>query len=128
MHGQVHYGPRSGAGSIETLLGLGAGKSAGQLPVSSLNDSYSDHALLTRCGAASTMPDLVAAAADGAPVRGLFLERARVLCRVVAALIDLLDPESVVIVDRGRHVAGVWEAYLTAVREHWRRGQWARTR
>ncbi|MGW4715023.1 ROK family protein [Nocardia sp. NPDC004260] len=118
VHGQVHYGPRSGAGSIESLLGLGAGKSAGPQGGSSLDDYYSDHALLERCGVASTIPELVAAAAEGAPVRGLFLERARVLGRVVAALIDLLDPESVVVVDRGRRVGGVWEAYLAAVREH----------
>ncbi|MEU6831465.1 ROK family transcriptional regulator [Nocardia beijingensis] len=116
VHGQVHYGPRSGAGSIESLLGVGAGKSA--QGDSSLNDYYSDHALLERYGLASTVPELVAVAAEKTSVRDMFLERARVLGRVVAALIDLLDPESVVIVDRGRSIGGVWETYLAAVREH----------
>lgn len=115
VHGRVHYGPRSSAGSIARLLG-GTPGSARAL------DDLSDHALLARAAAAGrvdTMAGLVAAAAAGGPERAYFLERATAMGEVAAALLDLLDPEVLVLVDRGLDaVPGVREAYADAVRAH----------
>ncbi|MCX4098519.1 ROK family protein [Nocardia sp. alder85J] len=108
VHGSVHYGPRSGAGSLGRMLG-GAPRPLGD---------YTERALLDR----SPHPDfaaLVAAAAAGdTPARALLLERARALGQLLAVLIDLIDPDTVVVVDRALDaVPGVYEAYLAAVRE-----------
>ncbi|MGW6727629.1 ROK family protein [Nocardia sp. NPDC055029] len=115
VHGRVHYGPHSGAGSIARLLGATVG-SAFAL------DDFGDHALLARAvtaGQVDSMAGLVAAAAAGGPERAYFLERATAMGEVAAALIDLLDPEALVLVDRGLgKVPGVREAYDDAVRAH----------
>lgn len=115
VHGRVHYGPHSGAGSVARLLGATAG-SAFAL------DDLGDHALLARAvraGQVDSMAELVAAAAAGGPERKYFLERATAMGEVAAALIDLLDPETLVLVDRGLGtVPGVREAYDAAVRAH----------
>ncbi|WP_019930203.1 ROK family protein [Nocardia sp. BMG111209] len=108
VHGNVHYGPRSGAGSLGRMLG-GASRPLGD---------YTERALLAR----SPHPDfaaLVAAAAAGdPPARNLLLERARALGQVLAVVIDLIGPDTVVVVDRALDsVPEVHEAYLGAVRE-----------
>ncbi|MFC8047541.1 ROK family protein [Nocardia sp. NPDC057353] len=113
VHGRVHYGPRSAAGSISRLVG-------GAEPP---RDDYSDHALLRRAAAAGipahTVPELLAAAATDPGARELFVERAAVLGRIVAMLVDILDPEAVVIVDRSLpEVPAVRESYVETVRGH----------
>lgn len=110
VHGQVHYGPRSGAGAVNRILSTAAGFAL---------DDYSDHALLCRASGSASMHDLLDAAARGGGEQRLFLDRATAMGRVAAALIDLLDPEALVLVDRGLgRVPGVREAYRAAVRDH----------
>ncbi|MGW4635815.1 ROK family protein [Nocardia sp. NPDC004415] len=113
VHGRVHYGPHSGAGSVARLL------SATADPATDLAD-LGDQALLIKAGGQhATVPELVAAAAAGGPERACFLERAAAMGAVAAALIDLLDPEALVLVDRGFGlIPGLREAYDDAVRAH----------
>ncbi|WP_067846099.1 ROK family protein [Nocardia lijiangensis] len=116
VHGQVHYGPRSAAGSIARLLGTEAALAQG-IPARPLEE-FADHALCTAAGlSAVDVPALLTAARPGTAAHDLFAERARVLGGVVAALIDLLDPDAVVISDRALRLPGVHDAYLGAVRE-----------
>ncbi|MGW4367376.1 ROK family transcriptional regulator [Nocardia takedensis] len=116
---RVHYGPRSAAGSITRMLGLRPTERTATGTV----DPLSDHDLLLRARRdalpARTVPELLDAAQRPGRARELFLGRGGEMGRVTAVLIDLLDPEAVVIVDRGfTGVDGVAEAYLAAVREH----------
>lgn len=111
VHGRVHYGPRSAAGAITRL----AGGEAAALT------ECTDRALVTRAKrkslAVSGIPDLIAAAGRDEAARELFTHRAKVLGRVVAVLIDLLDPDAVVIVDPALvRVPGVRATYLDVVR------------
>ncbi|MEV0355234.1 ROK family transcriptional regulator [Nocardia sp. NPDC050697] len=113
VHGRVHYGPRSSAGSISRLAG-GAEAS---------RDDYSDHALLRRAAAAAiparTIPELLAAAGTDPAAHELFVQRAAALGRIVAMLVDILDPEAVVIVDRSLpELPAVRESYVETVRGH----------
>ncbi|MGV9673769.1 ROK family protein [Nocardia sp. NPDC003482] len=114
VHGRVHYGPRSAAGAITRLVG-------GEAAEDELA-GCADRVLVARARRAGlavrTLPDLIAAAAENETARELFADRARVLGRVVAVVIDLLDPDAVVIVDPALvRVPGVRAAYLAAVRE-----------
>jgi len=113
VHGQVHYGPRSAAGSIARLLGPGDAPDG----TTRLLRDYTDHALLTAADPpVADIPALLAAAVPGTAANERFLDRAAVLGEVIAALIDLLDPDAVVIADRAFGLPGVGEAYLDAVR------------
>ncbi|MEU2258335.1 ROK family protein [Nocardia xishanensis] len=115
VHGQVHYGPRSAAGSIARLLDTEAARAQG-LPARPLEE-FADHALCAAAGLpAADVPALLAKARQGTAAHDRFAERARVLGGVVAALIDLLDPDAVVISDRALRLPGVHAAYLDAVR------------
>lgn len=115
VHGQVHYGPRSAAGSIARLLGTEAALAQG-VPSRPL-EQLTDHALLTASGLPTDFPGLLDAATPGSAAHRLFLERASALGGVIAALIDLLDPDAVVLCDRAFRLPGVGAAYLEAVRE-----------
>ncbi|WP_433734115.1 ROK family protein [Nocardia sp. CA-129566] len=113
VHGRVHYGPRSAAGAITRLAG---GEAADAALI-----ECTDRALLARARreslAVTGIPDLIAAAGRDEAARELFKDRARVLGRVVAVLIDLLDPDAVVIVDPALvRVPGVRATYLDVVR------------
>ncbi|MFC6013852.1 ROK family protein [Nocardia lasii] len=112
VHGRVHCGPRFGAGSITRLLGT-----TDRFALEALGD----HALLARARAVGhydDVPDLVAAAVAGGGERDYFLERATAMGEVAAALIDLIDPEALILIDRGLPVPGVRDAYDEAVRAH----------
>ncbi|WP_280232683.1 ROK family transcriptional regulator [Nocardia cyriacigeorgica] len=121
VHGQVHYGPRSAAGSIARLLGTDNALAHG-VPRRPL-DELADHALVSAALARSAIgaPEfpalLTAAGARGTLAHALFLDRAFALGGVVAALVDLLDPDAVVIADRGFGLPGIADAYLAAVGE-----------
>lgn len=125
--GQVHYGPNSAAGSITRILGID-GTRPRESGETATVERYSDHGLLRRAlaclpaaetAAAETIPDLIEAARRPGVARDLFLERAAAMGRVAATLIDLLDPEAVVIVDRGYgRVDGVEATYLRTVGEY----------
>ncbi|MEU4314391.1 ROK family protein [Nocardia sp. NPDC024068] len=116
VHGRVHYGPRSAAGSLARWLG---GSPAGPLAPAEL-ERLADHALLRAArerspGRFASFPDLLDHAAEPL-VQDLFRERAVILGGVLAALIDLLDPAAVVVSDRAyARVPGVREAYLDTV-------------
>ncbi|WP_330252984.1 ROK family transcriptional regulator [Nocardia sp. NBC_00565] len=112
VHGRVHYGPRSAAGAITRLAG---GEAEAALA------ECTDRALVARARreslAVNGISDLIAVAERDEAARELFADRARVLGRVVAVLIDLLDPDAVVIVDPAlMRVPGVRAAYLDVVR------------
>ncbi|MFE6860723.1 ROK family protein [Nocardia sp. NPDC057668] len=114
VHGRVHYGPRSAAGAITRLAG---GEVAEALT------ECTDRALVARAQreglAVKTIPDLIVAAGRHEVARELFAGRARVLGRAVAVLVDLLDPDAVVIVDPALvRVPGVRAAYLDTVRRY----------
>ncbi|MEV0111269.1 ROK family protein [Nocardia sp. NPDC050799] len=115
VHGRVHYGPRSAAGSLARWLG---GTRTGPLAPRELEE-LADHALLRAARASigefAGFPDLLDRATDPA-VQELFRARAGTLGGVLAALIDLLDPAAVVISDRAyTRVPGVRQAYLDTV-------------
>ncbi|MEU1525924.1 ROK family transcriptional regulator [Nocardia rhamnosiphila] len=115
VHGRVHYGPRSAAGSLARWLG---GTRTGPLAPAELAE-LADHALLRAARASigefAGFPDLLDHGAEPA-VQELFRARAGTLGGVLAALIDLLDPAAVVISDRAyTRVPGVRQAYLDTV-------------
>lgn len=112
VHGRVHYGPRSAAGAITRLAG---GEAEAALA------ECTDRALVARAQrkalAVHNIQELITAAVHHEAARELFADRARVLGRVIAVLIDLLDPDAVVIVDPALvRVPGVRAAYLDVVR------------
>ncbi|MFE3228555.1 ROK family protein [Nocardia sp. NPDC059228] len=113
VHGRVHYGPRSAAGAITRLVGGDAAESA--------LAECTDRAMVAHARRAGLpvqrIPDLIALAGQDTTAQTLFAERARVLGRVVAVVIDLLDPDAVVIVDPALvRVPSVRAAYLDVVR------------
>ncbi|NKY46829.1 ROK family transcriptional regulator [Nocardia cerradoensis] len=100
VDGRVHYGPGSSAGSLATLVpsDLGPG---GPGPL----DTYSDRSLERRAAgsgimAQPTIPALIAAAETDPRAHALFEDRARGLAVVAAALLDVLNPETLIITDR----------------------------
>ncbi|MGW1742603.1 ROK family protein [Nocardia sp. NPDC001965] len=113
VHGRVHYGPRSAAGSLARWLG---GTRTGPIAPAELEE-LADHALLRAArdrslGEFGDFPDLLGGAGNPA-VGDLFRARAVTLGGVLAALVDLLDPAAVVISDRAyTRVPGVRQAYL----------------
>jgi predicted NBD/HSP70 family sugar kinase len=116
VHGQVHYGQRAAAGSIAGLV-IGA-HGAPNLR------AFSDAALTARAIQTGVLasPDmsqlLEVAAAPGSPANALFVQRATALGRMAATLIDLLNPDSFIVVDRAFEAPGVRAAYRDAVRIH----------
>lgn len=113
VHGRVHYGPRSAAGAITRLVG-------GETAEDALADC-ADRALVARAQLASlpvrSIADLITAASSDERARALFVDRAEVLGRVIAVVIDLLDPDTVVVVDQAMvRVPGVRATYLDVVR------------
>lgn len=116
VHGQVHYGPRAAAGSIANLV-------TGTNGAPALH-AWSDAAVSARAVRKGilTSPDtgelLKVAVSPRSAANTLFLERATALGRTAATLMDLLNPESVIVVDRSFDVPGVSAAYRQAVRIH----------
>ncbi|MEV0247128.1 ROK family protein [Nocardia sp. NPDC050712] len=115
VHGRVHYGPRSAAGAITRL---GGDEAAGAALAECTDRALVRRAERESLGARSIL-ELIDLATRDERARQVFTDRARVLGRVVAVLIDLLDPDSVVIVDPGLvRVPGVRAAYLDVVRRY----------
>ncbi|MQY20525.1 ROK family transcriptional regulator [Nocardia macrotermitis] len=116
VDGRVHYGPGSSAGSLATLVPSGVG-TGGAGPL----DAYSDRSLEKRAAAAGlvadpTLPAMLVAAETDARVHALFEERARGLAVVAAALLDVLNPETLIITDRAFNaLPAVRATYLDAV-------------
>jgi len=107
MGEQVHYGSRSRAGAIAHLPVLGSEELCQCGKVGCLEATVSERRLVRRALGAGVpnlrwIDDAVAAALAGNTVtRELFRERAEVIGRTVAPIIDLLSPELVLIIDPG---------------------------
>ncbi|MER6117209.1 ROK family transcriptional regulator [Streptomyces sp. NPDC001743] len=108
--GAMHLGPRSGAGSVAHLP-LGAGGTAGEAPCSCgrtgcLQSEVSEHAMVRRAAArgpaVGSFPELLEQALAGEPrAVALFRRRARLVGRAAALLLDMFDPEVLVVVEPG---------------------------
>ncbi|MFF3354262.1 ROK family protein [Streptomyces sp. NPDC002917] len=108
--GAMHRGPRSGAGSIAHLP-LGAGGSGGAEPCSCgrsgcLQSEVSERAMVRRAAeqgllVASFRELLDQALAGEARAVALFRRRSRLVGRAAALLLDMFDPEVLVVVEPG---------------------------
>ncbi|MEU3223880.1 ROK family transcriptional regulator [Streptomyces sp. NPDC006976] len=108
--GAMHRGPRSGAGSVAHLP-LGAGGSGGAEPCSCgrtgcLQSEVSERAMVRRAAdqglVTGSFPQLLARALAGdARAVALFRRRARLVGRAAALLLDMFDPEVLVVVEPG---------------------------
>ncbi|MFI6038815.1 ROK family protein [Streptomyces sp. NPDC051315] len=119
-HDEVHHGPRSQAGAIAHLPLAGGTEPCGCGRAGCLQAELSERTLCRRARAAGVIDGVnpmhvVAAAAEGNAVAvGLLLERARMVGRAAALLLDVLNPESVVVTEIGSMVR---EDCLGAMRE-----------
>ncbi|MEV6404763.1 ROK family transcriptional regulator [Streptomyces bobili] len=106
-HDQVHHGPRSQAGAIAHLPLAGGTEPCDCGRTGCLQAELSERTLCRRARAAGltdgTNPmHVVAAAAEGDAVAvRLLLERARMTGRAAGLLLDVLNPESVVVTEVG---------------------------
>ncbi|MFF1836616.1 ROK family protein [Streptomyces sp. NPDC058231] len=108
--GALHRGPRSGAGSVAHLP-LGPGGSGGAEPCSCgrsgcLQSEVSERAMIRRAAEqglpAASFRDLLDQALTGeARAVALFRRRARLVGRAAALLLDMFDPEVLVVVEPG---------------------------
>lgn len=107
MGEQVHYGSRSRAGAIAHLPVPGSKESCRCGKVGCLEATASERLLVRRAIEAGVpnlrwIDDAVDAALAGNTVtRALFRERAEVVGRTIAPIVDLLSPELVLIIDPG---------------------------
>jgi predicted NBD/HSP70 family sugar kinase len=106
-HDQVHYGPRSQAGAIAHLPLEGGTERCGCGRTGCLQVELSERTLCRRAreegviGGVNPM-HVVAAAADGDPVAvRLLKERSRMVGRAARLLLDVLNPETVVVTEVG---------------------------
>ncbi|SCD53886.1 Sugar kinase of the NBD/HSP70 family, may contain an N-terminal HTH domain [Streptomyces sp. DvalAA-14] len=135
--GTVHRGPRSSAGSVAHLPvgSLGADRHArppqGAEPCvcgtpGCLQSEVSEPSVLRRARArglpVADFPDLLELAVAGDEVaKGLFRRRARLVGRVAAWLLDMFDPEVLVVVEQG---AGRMPECLAELRAEVGRRSW----
>ncbi|MGW5254044.1 ROK family protein [Streptomyces sp. NPDC004012] len=106
-HGQVHYGPRSQAGAISHLPVPGGTEPCDCGRVGCLQVELSERTLCRRAREAGVIDGanpmhVVAAAAAGDRVAGhLLVDRARATGRAAGLLLDVLNPETVVVTEVG---------------------------
>ncbi|MER7727545.1 ROK family transcriptional regulator [Streptomyces sp. NPDC096323] len=108
--GAMHRGPRSGAGSVAHLP-LGAGGTGGTEPCACgrsgcLQSEVSERAMVRRAAgkglAVGSFPELLEQALAGEErAVALFRRRARLVGRAAALLLDMFDPEVLVVVEPG---------------------------
>lgn len=105
--GAVHQGPRSAAGAVAHLPVEGCAEPCSCGRVGCLQAAVGERSLVRRALAAGVIdrPDihaLVAAALDGrVEALALLRERARLVGRAAALLLDLFDPEVLVVAEAG---------------------------
>ncbi|MEV6024409.1 ROK family protein [Streptomyces sp. NPDC052036] len=106
-HGQVHYGPRSQAGAISHLPVPGGTEPCDCGRVGCLQVELSERTLCRRAREAGVIDGAnpmhlvtAAAAGDRAAVR-LLVDRARATGRAAGLLLDVLNPETVVVTEVG---------------------------
>lgn len=106
-HDEVHHGPRSQAGAIAHLPVPGGTETCDCGRVGCLQVELSERTLCRRARAAGVIggvnpTHVVRAAAGGDPVAvRLLTERARMTGRAVGLLLDVLNPETVVVTEMG---------------------------
>ncbi|MEU2775138.1 ROK family protein [Streptomyces sp. NPDC007162] len=117
---EVHHGPRSQAGTIAHLPVPGGTEPCACGRTGCLQVELSERTLVRRARAAGVVDggnpmDVLAAARAGDPVAArLLVERSRLTGRAAALLLDVLNPESVVVTEVG---ALYREDCLAALRE-----------
>jgi len=114
--GRIHHGPQSAAGAVAHLPLDGRSERCQCGRRGCLQAVVSSHELGLRGARAGVIPEpsfaaLLAAARGGDPrAAGFFRERARLLGAAAALLLDLLNPELLVVTEQGiRHVPGCLE-------------------
>ncbi|GAA2537727.1 ROK family transcriptional regulator [Streptomyces levis] len=106
-HDEVHHGPRSQAGAIAHLPVPGGTERCDCGRTGCLQAELSERTLCRRAraagvaGGANPMHVVGAAAAGDAVAAGLLLERSRRVGRAVGLLLDVLNPERVVVTEIG---------------------------
>ncbi|MFI0811042.1 ROK family protein [Streptomyces echinatus] len=117
---EVHHGPRSAAGTIAHLPVPGGTEACACGRTGCLQAELSERTLCRRARAAGVSDsadpmDVVAAAAGGdAVARRLLVDRARATGRAAGLLLDVLNPETVVVTEVG---VSHFEDCLDALRE-----------
>jgi predicted NBD/HSP70 family sugar kinase len=99
--GVVHRGPRSAAGAVAHLAIDGCDAVCDCGRTGCLQAAVSDQTLLRRSGMSDIHALLDAARSGDATAKELFLERARLVGRAAGLLLDLFDPEVLVVVEAG---------------------------
>ncbi|MFB0617467.1 ROK family protein [Streptomyces sp. AGS-58] len=119
---EVHHGPRSAAGTIAHLPVPGGTEPCACGGTGCLQAELSERTLCRRARAAGVtdsanpMRVVAAAAAGDAVARRLLLERSRATGRAAGLLLDVLNPETVVVTEVGvMHVEGCLDALREAV-------------
>jgi predicted NBD/HSP70 family sugar kinase len=122
--GRIHHGPQSAAGAVAHLPLEGRSERCLCGRRGCLQAAVSSHQLGVRGAREGVIPEpsfgrLLAAARDGdRRAGGLFHERARLLGAAAALLLDLLNPELLVVTEQGiRHVPGCLETLRAEVSE-----------
>jgi predicted NBD/HSP70 family sugar kinase len=122
--GQVHHGPHSAAGATAHLPLEGRSERCLCGRRGCLQAAVSSHELGVRAAREGVIPEasfdclLAAARAGDRRAAGLFHERARLLGGAAALLLDLLNPELLVVTEQGiRHLPGCLEILRAEVRE-----------
>jgi predicted NBD/HSP70 family sugar kinase len=122
--GRIHHGPQSAAGAVAHLPLEGRSERCLCGRRGCLQAAVSSHQLGVRGAREGVIPEpsfgrLLAAARDGDRRAGrLFHERARLLGAAAALLLDLLNPELLVVTEQGiRHVPGCLEILRAEVSE-----------
>jgi predicted NBD/HSP70 family sugar kinase len=106
-HDQVHYGPRSQAGAIAHLPLTGGSERCDCGRTGCLQAELSERTLCRRARelgviGGSNPQHVLSAAADGDPLAvRLLLERSRMVGRAAGLLLDVLNPETVVVTEIG---------------------------
>ncbi|GHD98953.1 ROK family transcriptional regulator [Streptomyces alanosinicus] len=119
-HDEVHHGPRSAAGAIAHLPVPGGTEPCPCGRTGCLQVELSERTLCRRAraagvsGAADPMRVVAAAAAGDTRARRLLVERARMTGRAAGLLLDVLNPETVVVTEVG---VIHFEDCLSALRE-----------
>ncbi|MFG3204767.1 ROK family protein [Streptomyces sp. NPDC048192] len=119
-HDEVHHGPRSAAGAIAHLPVPGGTEPCPCGRTGCLQVELSERTLCRRAGAAGVtgaadpMRIVAAAAAGDAVARRLLVERSRATGRAAGLLLDVLNPETVVVTEVG---VVHFEDCLSALRE-----------
>jgi predicted NBD/HSP70 family sugar kinase len=114
--GKIHHGPHSAAGATAHLPLEGRSERCVCGRRGCLQAAVSSHELGVRAAREGVIPEpsfdglLSAARAGDRRAAGIFHERARLLGGVAALLLDLLNPELLVVTEQGvRHVPGCLE-------------------